>query len=70
MFSLGCSISLVLSFEEFILPGSMMHMVYCINSTRFHRLDISSSFVERLLWTRERVIQSRQNVRIRILAEI
>src|SRR5215475_2323134 len=50
------------------LPG--LHMVYCINSTRLHRLDISSSFVEQLLWTRERVIQSRQNVRIRILAGI
>src|SRR5262249_17899421 len=46
MFCPGCLISLVLSFEEFILPGSIMHMVYCINSTRFHRLDISNSFVK------------------------
>src|SRR5262250_2095130 len=36
MFWPGCLISLVLSFEEFILPDSSCTWSKCINSTRFH----------------------------------
>ena len=42
----------------------------CINSTRLDLRDISNSFVERPLWAMGRVIRSRHNVRIQILAEI